>query len=61
MDCRTTMKQGVLNVREVNDFLQMLLTGQAGSFTSLHGASGPDAFNRLIQITKSVKTPQPRG
>jgi len=61
MDCRTTKKQGALNVREVTDFLQTLLTGQAGSFTSLHGASVPDAFNRPKQITKSVKSPQPRG
>lgn len=61
MDCRNTTKRGVLNVREVTDFLQMLLTGQVGTFTSLHSASAPDGFNRLIQITKSVKTPQPRG
>lgn len=61
MNRSTPITQGAFIEKEREIYIQSLLTGHYGSFTSLHAYGTVTAFNRLTQLTQTIKSTHSRG
>lgn len=57
----TPITQGAFNEKERDIYIQSLLAGHYGSYTSPHASGAVTALNRITQLTQTIKSTHSRG